>query len=382
MLLTLCGALLCCGPVSAASAGTVEGTVRPVLWAQEVEVCVAESPPGERCVVPEADGSYAFIGLEKEMKFEFVPTYRSGMLTQFYNHKSTLAEADWVGVPREGVVTEIDADLVEGGVIEGTVTAEGGGQSLPEVEVCAVSLSGASFKSCGESDTDGEYELHSLPPGAYKVGFRGHGASAEYQPSSAPSTSVVAAERREINAALAKGAQIAGLLTASAGGGRLADIAVCLFAATATGPERCTYSSEDGSYRFQGLPSGSYQVGFSLSPGELGSETVAGEEDGFQTQYYAGVATRAAAQVLSLAAPGSISGVDASLAAVSVPPPPLPAPIVLAPISEAAAFVAEPPLKRGCKKGWRKKKVKGKARCVKATRHRPRGHRKQKPPPR
>ena len=38
-----------------ALAGTIEGTVRPIESAQEVEVCVGESPPGERCVVPRAE---------------------------------------------------------------------------------------------------------------------------------------------------------------------------------------------------------------------------------------------------------------------------------------------------------------------------------------
>jgi len=377
MLLLLCGALLWCGLVAPASAGTVEGTVRPLEWAQEVEVCVAEIPPGEFCVVPAPEGTYAIPGLEGKMKFEFVPTVRSRLLTQYYDHKDALAAASWIEVGEIGVVEGVDADLLEGGVIAGTVTAEAGGTPLSEVEVCAVSLGGPAVKSCGESDAGGKYEVHSLPTGSYRVGFRGHGASAEYEPSSVPSASVSAGETREIDGTLAKGGEIAGVLSASVGGARLADIAVCLFAASAPGPERCTYSGEDGSYRFQGLPSGSYQVGFSLSLAELGAEAAGGEEDGFQAQYYAGVATRDAAKALALVAPATIAGIDASLIAPLGPAPPQPAPIVATPIVAAAPFVAEPQPKASCKKGQKKKKAKGEVRCVKAKKQKHRHHRRR-----
>jgi hypothetical protein len=357
LLYLLALSLVLLGPtVTRAAAGTVEGTVRPLEWAQEVEVCVAETPPGEFCVVPAPNGTYAIPGLEGKVKFEFVPTVRSRLLTQYYDHKDALAAASWIEVGQIGVVEGVDADLLEGGVIAGTVTAAAGGTPLSEVEVCAVSLSGPAVKSCGESDAGGGYELHSLPAGSYRVGFGGHGASAEYEPSSDPSVSVSAGETREIDATLAKGAQIAGVLTASVGGARLADIAVCLFAASAPGPERCTYSAEDGSYRFQGLPSGSYQVGFSLSPAELGAEAAGGEEDDFQSQYYAGVATRGAAKALALVAPATLAGVDAFLSAPPGLVPPQPAPIVTTPIVAAAPFVAEPQPRVGCKKEGRAEK--------------------------
>lgn len=370
-------------PAVAHAGGTVKGTVTPVEWAQEVEVCVVEPQPSESCTTAAADGSYVLRQVPfGGARIEFVPSNRSRLLLQYYNHKSHLSEASTVFLT--SVVPEIggiDADLLEGGAIEGTVAAAVSGLPLAEVEVCAIQVS-STVKQCEESDESGAYELHSLPTGSYKVSYRGQGRSAEYQQQyyeqepdqgQADSVAVVAGEvTAGIDAALERGGRIEGRV-ADAAGEPLPGIAVCLFKAAAVTADRCASADEAGFYAFEGLSSGSYQIGFSLDPGSVGSEAGL-ESDGFESQYFDRVGNRDEAATISIVAPAVVAGVNGILSAPVVPPPPPSPPPVANPIVAAPPVVPEPkPKPKRCKKGFRKKKVKGKVRCVKVV-HRHRRH--------
>ena len=360
-----------------ALAGQIEGTVRPIGSAPEIEVCVAGVSPPENCAVPAADGTYRMTLAEGPYKIVFLPTFRLQLAPQYYDHKDTLVQATSINVPREGTLEGIDADMKAGGVIKGKVTAQGEAADLAEVEVCAKSTSSPPARSCSETDAQGEYELHSLGAGTYKVGFWGHGASAGYQPQyysgasgfaqGTPISVAVGEQVTGIDVGLAPGSEIGGTLHSASSGATLADISVCMFAAGGAGPERCTYSSDDGTYRFQGLSSGSYQVGFSLGSAEIGGEAASGEEDGFLSQYFAGVASRNEAQTISLVAPTARSGVDANLQTPPATPPTVPL-IVPPALVPAPPAIAVPPTKQGCKKGYRRQKVKGRTRCFKVHR--------------
>jgi hypothetical protein len=359
---------------SHALAGSVEGTVTPTIWAQEVEVCVAQEA-GHSCVVPSANGSYVFPGLEGGLKLEFVPTYRSRMLTQFYKDKSTLAEANLITVPHEGTLVGINANLVEGGVVAGKVTAAAGGGPLSEVEACAVSVTTPPTKSCAETDANGEYELHTLPTGNYKVGFVGRGASAGYAPwyydgeatlAQAAPVLVTAGATTTIEPALVSGAQVSGQVTTVAGGAALEGIPVCLFVSGASAADRCTESGPGGGYSFQGIPAGFYQVGFALGSAAIGGAVSPAGFGGFLPQYYDQVASRAEAQTLLLGGSQVVTGVDAALATPTVTVPTAQVPpasnIVAAPPTISEPVKAQP---LRCKKAYVKKKVKGVEKCVK-----------------
>lgn len=381
-----CGAALLPAAAQAAP-GIVAGTVTPQAWAQEVEVCVVEGRPSETCTVPEPNGSYVMEVPLGEVQIEFIPSLRSGLLTQYFNHQRSLANATVIVLTTaQPMATEINGDLVEAGSIEGTVSAAGTGLLLAEVEVCAVSAGSAPVRRCGETDTDGAYELRSLPGGTYTVSFRGHGSSAGYAPSyysgkqtvaEATPVSVVPGETKSgIDGDLQKGAAIEGSVTAAAGGS-LAGIAVCLFEAAAAQPDRCEFSDQAGNYLFEGLVSGSYQVGFSLESGELGSIGES-ENDGFESQYFNGVSTRAQAATISVLAPSLVTGVNAMLARPPEPSAVIPPPAVANPIVAAPPVVAEPkPAAKKCRKGFKKKRVKGKVRCVKVRKAVHRHHRRK-----
>jgi Carboxypeptidase regulatory-like domain len=376
--------LLACGvalaltvPAAAFAGGVVKGTVTPIEWAQEVEVCVVEAQPSEACTAPAADGSYTLLEVPfGGARIEFVPSFRSRLLKQYYDDASTLSTANPVvlsaAVPE---VSGVDADLAEGGAIGGKVTSVGG-EPLAEVEVCAIGQA-----ICDETGPAGEYELHSLPGGSYGIVFRGRGASDEYESLTHPAVEVgTGVTTAGVDAALAKGARVEGAVTSAADGAPLGGVVVCLFAPAAASAQRCVETDAGGAYAFQGLPGGSYQVGFGLGTAEISGTGTTAEVGGYAPQFFAAASTRAAATTISLLTAQTVAGVNAALA----PPPPAPAPAAVAavstPIVAPASTIAEPkpkPSKVTCKKGYRKKKVKGTARCVKTAKSKPRRHKKK-----
>lgn len=380
-----------------ARAATIEGVVTPLAWDQEVEVCLVEAAPSETCTIPGMDGSYALEGVPAGtvVAVEFVPSYRSRLVTQYWDGKNRLSEATPIKVPAKSgpetpVVGNINADLGEGGAIKGVVTAASNAEHLAEVEVCAISNASPTVRICDETGLDGEYELHSLPLGSYEVGFWGTGKSGEYEPwyyqgkSSLAQATPIPVNPGEtiagIDGTLVKGGRISGVVTAAAGGMPLEGIAVCLFMVSGATAQRCEESGDGGAYSFQGLPGGSYQVGFSLGSAEIGGRGTTEEVDGFEPQYYDDVAARAQAATISLLAPGIVEGVDAALAAPSALPSPSPVSMAATPIVAAAPVVPEPePRKLTCKRPKQKKKVNGRSRCVKSTKHRkPHKHKRRK----
>jgi hypothetical protein len=390
-LIAAVGATLLALPAAAAASGTISGRVTPVEVAHETEVCVVEVSISRLCTYPQADGTYAMTGIPLgAIKVEFLPSYRSQYVPQFYNHARTLAEATSITLTAQGSgVGNVDAELEFGGVIEGKVTAAVGGASLAGVEVCAIEAVKKVPNGCGFTNAAGEYHLGALPVGAYKVGFWGHGASAEYAPSYYHEASTLAtatpisvnagAVRAGIDASLAEGAKVLGTVRAAAGGSALAEIPVCLFAGSAITPTQCTYSEGSGAYSLVGIPGGSYQVGFSLGSAEIGGEEVSSEDDGYLTQYYPLVPNRSEGQVLMLGTGQVATGVDGSLLAPPPPAPAPPAPVVTNSIVAAPLTIAEPkPKTTGCKKGYKKKRVKGKVRCVKVSKGKSKDHKGQK----
>lgn len=377
-----------------AAEGTVNGTVTPTSIAQEVEVCVAESQPPEPCTSPGPDGSYSLTGLQtRPLKIEFIPPYRSRYMVEYWDHVYTLGEATPVPLSSGNLrVDGADAALVSGGVIKGTVTGVGG-PPLTGVEVCAFDSQGVAA-ACSQTDGGGLYELHSLSPGSYRVRFFARGPSAEYLSeyydgagtlAAATPIALAPSEVREgVDAELAKGSQIRGVITAAADGAPLASIPVCLFATGGAQAEQCVFSDPNGQYTFTGLASGSYQVGFSLADQEItGASDGGGEEDGYMSQYYDRVSNRAAAATLSLVGSQVLANVDAGLLPLSQPAPLAPPPPVAESLIAPAPPIGEPgrTATKSCRRHLTRKKVRGRYRCVKVRRrgrhHRHHGKRRE-----
>ncbi len=92
-------------------------------------------------------------------------------VTQLYNGRSVAEEPNPVKVKAEAFTPKIDAALVEGGRIKGTVTAAEGGAPLAHVLVCAFLANGEEIEECTFTASDGTYSVERLPTGIYEVEF-------------------------------------------------------------------------------------------------------------------------------------------------------------------------------------------------------------------
>jgi len=376
-------------PGIALGASAIRGTVTAPVAVDEVEVCLVEPLPSETCAYPGADGEYSLtVPSAGVYQVEFLPSYGSHLVAQYYNHKAKLSEANKVAVPANAAIGGINADLELGGAIEGRATDAVGALGLENVEVCAQDATTGAAVSCSHTDANGDYALPSVPPGSYRVGFWGERESAAYAPeyydgqgsflAATPVPVSAGATVTGIDAGLDVGARVSGSVTDAASRAPLAGIAVCILRSAASGPERCAYTGPAGEYTLPGVGSGSYQLAFSPEFNEFAREEfVLPEADGWQTQYYTGSATRAGATTLSLTAPQQRTGIDAALLTTFVPPAPVPPPpapdiAILPPaVQNLPPTKATPPKK--CGKGLKKRKVKGKTRCVKPHKKK-RGH--------
>ena len=148
---------------------------------------------------------------------------KTDYLTSYYNGQASLAEADAVSVTLGGVTGNINAALVLGGKITGTVTAAAGGALLEDVTVYAYTSKTAGtydYVAYDYTGADGVYTLSGLTAGTYYLRF----AKTDYLPSyyngraslaEADGVSVtLGGVTGNINAALAEGGKISGHVTA------------------------------------------------------------------------------------------------------------------------------------------------------------------------
>jgi hypothetical protein len=261
------------------------------------------------------------------------------------------------------------------GSISGTVTAASGGAALKGIEVCADRVGGEG-EACTLTSASGEYLISGLVPGSYKVEFWPHGGGLNYttqyyddQPTfSAAETVFVTAGATvpNVNAQLHEGGRIAGTVTDAASHAGLGEILVCALESISE-EGVCALTGAGGQYTIAGLPSGSYEVVF------LPDFEEKGLPGAYINQYYNNKPSFATANLVSVTAPGgTTSGIDAALARRPLPKIPT---ISLPPAPAPVAKSKPKPLT--CKKGFKKKTVKGKARCVKKAKrhHRHRRHR-------
>ncbi len=379
-------ALLCLAAFAPASAfaGSIAGTVTDAAnheplegievcaWVFELEEPAEEEEFWIKCAYTGSDGIYTVSDLPAgEYEVEFWDE-TGEYLSQSYDGREHWWEADPVTVGSEPG-TGIDAELLRAGGIAGTVTRSADGEPVEEVEVCAWEAETEEFAGCGWTDFSGEYQIQ-LDPGEYKVEFWAaeSGQNLAYQVydhrdrwSEADIVTVAAEEfTPEIGAELDPGAAISGTVSSAASGGFLGNIPVCSIDANTGQLWTCTGTEPNGEYTLPFLSKGQYKVVFSIDFNEwFGEEIFEEEEDGFPTEFWDNQTTLAAANVIPLTAGQALGGINAQLGN-----PPAPAGPVVTPPPTVTPPVATP-RKRKCRKGFRKKRVKGKVRCVKKRKH-------------
>jgi Carboxypeptidase regulatory-like domain len=315
LLLSLIGLFTAAPGVAQAADGGISGTVTtyPSKTALAgVEVVIYNSSDGYvTATQTESKGSYTVSGLPKaEYKVAFVAS-EANYITQYYNDKSTLAAATKVPV-NGATVTGVNAELVAGGEIEGTVTDQYG-DPLPETEVQVYNAS-HDLVSTGQSNLDGEYTVSGLAAGSYVVEFVPAFGDTEYAPQyysgvyefkEATEVSVLAGEdTNDINAKLAEAGRLEGTVTDALSKTGLEGVLVQVYDIsepdTLVAPVE---TSSTGIYGFGGLAPGNYKVEF--------TPTTAG----YSTQFYKDESTLAAANEVKVSSGVTSTEINAALSA-------------------------------------------------------------------
>jgi len=407
--------------------GRISGTVIDDTTEEPLEgISVCASDPdayGYRCSHTGELGQYEIAGLQPgsylvhfARQSAWDPS-TAKYAPQYFEDAVLPADATRVDVGLGGSASGIDAAMHEGGAIDGLVTAASDHAPLAGVGVCAIPEEEVEeeIEFCVSTDSSGEYTLRGFATGSYAVAFfPGWQAPFEvpnllrqyYDGSStragAQQVTVTAGSTTHgIDAELQAGGTISGVVTAAADGSRLEGIEACAWKASEEEfPASCASSNAHGEYTITHLPPGTYKVRFTafVYDGEheyLEEEEGEGEpqrEEEFSTQYWKTASSLGAAQGITLAPGQSVNGIDAQMVKPTVPPSEPPQsggdggsssggggqqnPSSSPPqVSPPPAPGPQPPKAVHCRRGFKKKRVHGKVRCVKPHKHNGKKHR-------
>ena len=254
--------------------------------------------------VIEASGHYQLNVPVGEYFVEFFDPSRN-YVTQLFSDQTLSEEEepepDPITVKAKLLTPKIDAALVEGGRVEGAVTALEGGEGVEGILVCAFDrLDGG----CAETGSGGEYEVPGLSTGSYTLVFLVPPLPGDnYLRTSINGVKVTAGETTSgTNVALSGGGQIEGEVTAAASGSPLSKVLVCAFSEEEF--EECALTDTGGAYTIERLEPGSYLVEFF-------------DEPFFATQFYDGAPSGtpflAEATVLSVLPPPVLGSINAAM---------------------------------------------------------------------
>lgn len=360
---------------AAAFAGSISGTVTDAVTLEPVESLEVCAYPLEEeefevwfCEETDSNGEYTIEDLEAgEYGVEFWGRPLN-YLPQYFDGQTNWWEWDPV-VVGSGAVTGIDAEMVEGGGVEGTVARAVGGEPVEGAFVCAWTIFGEEFGGCAETDSSGEYAIQGMAENEYEIEFwageqdlltqyydhKDHWFEAN------PVTVSLGAVSSEIDADLFDAAKVEGQVRRASNGAPLTEVEVCAWSTELEGSFRCDYPEDDGRYTISGLPSDEYKVEFWPF------------DESLPIQFWDHKATWEEANPLFLGTGSVATGIDADLGAGPSVPAVTP-PVVTPPP------VANKPKAKRCKKGFRKKRVHGKVRCVKKKRKHRHRHVHGRPP--
>lgn len=295
------------GSISGTVTSTVDGTA---LAGIEVRA-QRNSDAGWHTVVTNASGAYTFSGLAD-----------GSYLVRFFDPAGDYATEYWddardsLGAQRIAVVDGsahpgVDAALAPTPTssISGTVTRADDGTPVSGARVTANGADG--YWTSTLTDGAGRYTLGSLPGGSYVIGFhaegtdlkRGYWRNASEYSQAEP---IVIAEHTTtsgIDASLAAGGSIAGVVTRTDNGEALANVTVN---ALDMNGEIAAFARTDltGGYHVDGLAAGSYRVQFA-EPGP-----------GLSAEYWENAYSFDAAKIVVVTESQTTTGIDAALETV------------------------------------------------------------------
>lgn len=376
-------------PALAAAAGSISGTVSAAAGGAPiagVRVCAFELEEGglpfeeeiETCVHSAASGAYAIAALtDGEYGVDFdAGSEGLNYLYQAWQEQDTRFDADPVVISGGGEVAGIDAELNGGGEISGTVTGTPLGGPLAGIEVCAGPEAFPGTEVCTHTDASGNYTIAGLATDSYRVGFQApegvefieqfySGEEKGYEADLVEAT--VGAVTPNIDVALQEAGQISGTVTDATTHAPLPDVTIEAFRDLPNGSFRVVFAGTDasGRYKIPLLTPGAYTIRFSPEPslGDYADQTYSCNKET--------VVTVSAGRVTS-GIDGALykAGVEQCPAAIA-PPKPI---FECAPVARSSGCIHRTKPRRRCHKGYRRKHVHGKVRCVKV--HKPHRHRR------
>lgn len=341
-----------------------------------VEVCPTPQPYTFEvaCAKTDSSGHYYVGGLAPtQYKISFSAWVGNlPYVSEQYDNKPMMSEGDLFTLSSAGEVRQLDVELAPGGSIGGTLRDEETGQTIAGMAACARS-DGDGYERCAKSDAAGNYRVNGLPSGEYSVWYEGwnqvnylrefyEDVETWSQATRIPVTAPGAVSG--IDAELAQGARIFGHVSQAGTGLPLPEAFVCAEQQPPAEFQQCDMTDAEGNYALIGLPAGSYLVAFELEYLPTGH---------FAGQWWQGAATEEEATPIVIAPPETRSGIDGVVDRAIWGPPesePSAATITPSPLQAQKPPVdVRLPLPK-CRKGFHRKLVKGKKRCVrKHVRH-------------
>lgn len=196
----------------------------------------------------------------------------SRYLNQWYDGKESWEAATKVTVLASKTTTGINATMVKGGSISGTVSDSMTGAGIAGVQVAAVDSTSGTWARSSTTDSSGRYTIPGLPGGDYRIyfseyllGYEGQWFNQKTGMTCADIVHIAQAEEKTgIDALLVRNGSISGRVSEEGSGAALGN-AVVLAEEDGTGRAYSALTLSDGSYSIRGLPAGSYIVRFSLS---------------------------------------------------------------------------------------------------------------------
>lgn len=195
----------------------------------KIEVCAegASVEYSSRCASTNGNGAYTIAGLAAgSYKVSFSPGYEGGnYLSQYWNGKSSVSEAEDVSVALGATHEGIDAEMHAGGGVAGRVTDATSHAPIEKAEVC---VEAGYAGGCTVTNANGEYAVFQLESGSYTVQVIDTQEGSDYVDQTVTGVSVAApGTTSPINVELHPGGQISGVVTDGATHAGIASIEVC-----------------------------------------------------------------------------------------------------------------------------------------------------------
>ena len=292
--------------------GAISGTIRSATGRKVPGACVIATDLNRAVQLPVSEafatgGSYKLSGL---LPGAYHVVFIHGCLgnpyaTQWYSRKPSPAGAARVIVRAGQTTSGISSALTPGGSITGLVTSA----ATPLGNICVFAQNVAQQEDSGFGFTNGQghYAVSGLNSGRYEIEFFPcSGGSLAGQVRSSLVTVVAPRQTGGINAALAAGGSIQGLVTA--GSSATPGQALCVDAFSVSGDfANSAVTDAAGSFSIPNLPTGQYVV-------YVGDPACPDGPYNVVPQWYSGKPNRASATRVIVTGGQVTSGIDANLA--------------------------------------------------------------------